>query len=516
MEKKEKKISVAAVIDLGSNMLSMEIAQLMHGEIKSLESLSYPVSLGRDTFSAGYISQEKLNKTCEIIKKFLKEAESYGAMKIRAVATTAVREAKNRDFVLDQIKMRTGLAVRLLDDSAEKTLIYRDIIRRIKEIKTYKSPSLMVYLGVGNLGVSIYDKGLVPYTQNIRIGSLRLSEMLFNMQEYEEQYSVVIEDYLRGFMEVFNDTLPKGQLKHFIASGREIELIAGLCDGEITDKFVYIDKNSFLKLYDNLKNMTIDQIMEVYELQQDDADLVRSAMSIYHMLFRVTSANKIIAPLVFISDAVLYDLLCSKEAAQFNKNFEQNTLLSARNMARRYHYDQEHAEYVEKYSLKIFDKMKRYHGLDSRERLYLQVASITHDVGKYINITSHYNHSYDIIRNSEFVGLDMHETELIANIVKYHSSIVPNMLDYNFNRLNSKDQMLVSKLTAILRVAESLDKGHIKKFDDIDLKLKENTLIIGISTLRNTQIEEWSFAAKKRYFEEVYSMQAVIKKKRVI
>lgn len=516
MEKKEKGGNVAAVIDIGSNALCMEVAQLCGGEMKLLESLNYPVSLGRDTFSTGRISFDKLNKTCEIIENFLSVAKGYGITKIKAVATTAVREAENREFVLDQIKARTGLTVKLLDDSAEKTLIYREIIRRIRETKNYKSPSLMVYIGMGNLGISIYDKGLIPFTQNIRIGSLRLSEMLFNMQEYEEQYSVVIEDYLRGFMEVFNDTLPKGQLKHFIASGREIEMISHVCGGETTDKFVYIDKDKFIKVYDDLKNMTVEQIMEEYGLHQENADLIRSAMSIYNMLLRVTAANKIIAPLVFISDAILFDLLYAKDAARFNKEFEQNSILSARTMARRYHYDEEHAQFVEKYSMKIFDKTKWYHGLGSRERLYLQVAAITHDVGKYINITSHYNHSYDIIRNSEFVGLDMHETELIANVVKYHSSVVPNLLDYNYNRLSNKDRMLVSKLTAILRIAEALDKGHIKKFDDIDLKIKDNTLIIGISTLRNTQIEEWSFAAKRRYFETVFGMKAVIKKKKVI
>lgn len=518
MEKKIKNASTsaAAVIDIGSNMLIMEVAQLVKSEIKTLETLSYPVGLGRDTFSTGRISFEKLNKTCEIIKNFLSVAEGYGITKIRAVATTAVREAVNRDYVLDQIKTRTGLNVKLLDDSAEKTLIFREVVRRISGIKDYKSPSLMVYIGVGNLGVSVYDRDTVPFTQNIRIGSLRLSEMLFNMQEYEEQYSIVIEDYLRGFMEVFDGTLPKGEIKHFIASGREIGLIASLCEGEDTGKIVTITKEKFTKLYENLKDMTVEQIMEDYSLQQESADLLRSAMYIYYVLLKATSAVKIIAPNVFINDALLFDLLCPKEAEGFGKRFEQNTVLSARTMARRYHYDELHAEYVEKYSLKLFDKTKKIHGLGERARLYLQVASITHDVGKYINITSHYNHSFDIIKSSEFVGLDMHETELIANVVKYHSSVVPNMLDYNFNRLSSKDRMLVSKLTAILRISESLDKGHIRKFEDIDLKIKDNTLTIGISTLRNTQIEEWSFATKRRYFEEVFGMKAVIKKKKVI
>ena len=160
--------------------------------------------------------------------------------------------------------------------------------------------------------------------------------------------------------------------------------------------------------------------------------------------------------------------------------------------------------------------MKNYHGLNKKDRLLLSVAAITHDVGKYINVVGHYNHSYEIIRSSEIVGLSSHDMEIIANTTKYHSSSTPNMLDYNFNRLSYEDRMSVSKLTAILRLAEALDKGHIKKFDNIDVKIKNNTLTIGISTLKNTQIEEWSFGIKSKYFEEVFGMKAVIKNKRVM
>lgn len=516
MDKKGKLVT-AAVIDIGSNALNMSIGQAVNdGEIKVLESLTYPISLGKDTFNTGRISFEKVNKTCEIIKNFLSAAKEYDVTYIKAVATTAVREAQNREFVLDQIQIRTGLCVEVLDDSAEKTLIYKEVIRRISTTKIYKSPALMVYIGGGNLGVAVYDAGTLPLTQNIRIGSLRLSEMLFNMQEYEEQYSIVIEDYLRGFKETFYNTLPTAELKHFIASGREIPMIVQLCKGEIKNGFYHISKEKFTKMYEELKNKTAEQIMEDYDIQEESAELLRYAISIYNMLLNATSANRIIAPVVFVSDSVLFELLRPKKAAIFNREFERNTVLSAEAVAGRYSYDATHAAYVEKYSLKIFDKLKKMHGLGEKERLYLQVAAIMHDVGKYINIRGHYQHSYEIIKSSEIVGLDMHEMELVACITKYHSTITPALTDYDYNRLSPQDRIVVSKLTAILRISEALDKGHIKKFEDIDIKIKDNTMVIGISTLNNTQIEEWSFASKRVFFEEVYGMKAVIKKKKVV
>lgn len=513
----KKNFNIASVINIGSNSLTMCTGQYTNGKIEILQELEYPMSLGKDTFSTGRISFEKINKTCEILNKFIKSSTEYKVTKIKTVATTAVREAQNKDYVVDQIKLRTGLDVEVLDDSQEKTIIYKEIMRRLTEYKTYKNPALMIYSGVGNLGISFIDNGNIPFTTNIKIGSLRISEMFTSMYDFEEQYKIIIADYLRSFQETFLTVLPKGEFKHFVASGRQVPLIAQLCNAQkLTERINYIQVEDFIKLYNEIEEKSFEQIMEDYNISEENAELLKYSMSIHSMLLSYTNATKIILPDVFIEDALLFEQLRPKEAQIYNETFTENTIISAKTMAKRYNFDEEHAHFVEKYSLEIFDKMKNYHGLNKKDRLLLSVAAITHDVGKYINVVGHYNHSYEIIRSSEIVGLSSHDMEIIANTTKYHSSSTPNMLDYNFNRLSYEDRMSVSKLTAILRLAEALDKGHIKKFDNIDVKIKNNTLTIGISTLKNTQIEEWSFGIKSKYFEEVFGMKAVIKKKRVM
>lgn len=510
------KKSTAAVIDIGSNALHMKIAQLKNGKILILEELKHPLSLGRDTFSLGKISLEKIEKCCDIINKFLKAAEGYGIKYVRIIATAALREAENREYVVEQIRIRTGISVKILDDSGEKNLIYKEILKRLEKSKISKNTALLVYIGVGSLGVSVYDKGVIPFAQNIRMGSLKLSEMLFNMQEYEAQYNVIIEDYMRSFSKTFYNTLPTGKIKHFIACGREISIISELCDAEKSGEVTIIQKDKFTKLYNSIKNKTPDQIVEEYGISAEAAELIRPAISIYNMFFGSVETSKIIAPNVDINDGIITEMLLQNESDEYNKGFWKNTVISARAIAKRYDYDEEHVIYVEKYALKIFDKIKKIHGLGSKERLLLQVAAIMHDIGKYINIKSHYIYSYEIIRGSEVVGLDMKDMELVANIAMYHSTIIPSIQDSNYSRLMRKERMVVSKLSAILRIAEALDKGHIKKFDDIDLKVKDNTLIVGISTLKNTQVEEWSFSSKSQFFQEVFGMSTVIKKKRVV
>ena len=124
---------ICAVIELGSNSIFFKIAQRRGNEVEVMENVEYNLSLGKDSFARGKIEFEKVVKTCELIDDFLEMAKGYGVRNkdIKMVATTAVREAKNRDYIIDQIMVRTGVELQVLDDSEEKLFMYRDIMKQI-------------------------------------------------------------------------------------------------------------------------------------------------------------------------------------------------------------------------------------------------------------------------------------------------------------------------------------------------------------------------------------------------
>lgn len=510
-----EKNPVIAIIDIGSNALNLEIYQLTNNKIVQLENLVYPISLGKDTFTIGKISFEKVNKTCEIINNFIAETKTYGNdVKVTAIATTAVREADNCDFVLDRIKNVTGVFIKLLLDSSEKTLIYKEIFRRLKASKKSNSTALIVYAGIGNLGVSVYTNGTLSNSQNIRVGSLRLSEILLELADYDNNNGSSIDDFLRSFGQTFYNNLPDLKINDLIVSGRQIGIISKMCNATVNEDFLQVEKTVFRGIYNSLTGKTVAEIAEEFHISTENAELVRPAMGIYNMFLDVSKSSYITMPLVSATNMLIFETLQPKEYKIFNAEFDKNTLISATALANRYDYDEKHSNYVEKYCLEIFDKTKKFHCLNKRERLYLQVSAILHDIGKYINISSHYLLSHQIIKSSYIVGLDAKELEIIANVCKYHSYLLPDTNDYEFSKFSKHDQMVISKLTSILRVAESLEKGHKGKFSNFQIKIKENTLSVNVYSSQNTQIEEWSFEKNKKYFEEIFALKLVIKKKR--
>ena len=512
MQKKDR-IELAAVIDIGSSELRLKTAQFAKTRIKYLESLTYPLSLGRDTFNTGKIGFDKVDKACDIIRNFMIIIREYGIENIRVVATTAVREAVNMDYFLDQAKIKTGFSISVMDDMEEKLYIYKLLTRLLKD--EVKNSALMVHIGSGNLGLSALENGRIQFMQNIKVGSLRISELFGEIQEYSNEFYIVLEEYLHSFTDMLETVIPENT-KHFIVSGTEVSIASELIGSVKKGVFKMIPKDKFLDFYNEVKFKTTERAAADYHIAFEKAELLFPAMCIFHDLLRFTQAERIIAAELMLSDAILYEMLCPQEFAAINKDFSKSTLLSAMALAKKCDAMESHYKQVENFAVKIFDKMKKLHGLGHREKLLLQTAAILHDIGKFINISDHYRHSYDMITGADITGLNQLETEIAANLALYHSHWAPSPSDENYKRLNLYNRVLVSKLTAILRLADALDRSHAQKFDEIDVKITGNELMVTISTDENIDLEQWSFMVKGAFFEEVFGIKAVIRKKKVI
>jgi len=510
MTKKER---FAAVIDIGSNELRLKIAENVKNSFKYVDSLTYPLSLGRDTFNNGKISFEKVGKACEIITNFLSCAAGYGVRNIQVIATTAVREAVNTDYILDQIMIKTGMKIRVMDDMEEKLYIFKMMMRQLAG--EMKQSAMMVYIGSGNIGASVLEEGRMPFLQNIKVGTLRISELFETMQDYSGEFYLVLEEYLSSFTDMLEGDIPD-RIRNFIVSGNEIAMVAELTQAEKDGIFYIIPIEKFLSFYDTVKRMTADRISREFGIPFEKAEVLLPAMCIYDNLLSFTQAERIISPQVMLCDAILYEMLFPAEFGEINKEFNKNTLLSSRAHARKFGAAESHSRLVEKFAVLIFDKMKKVHGLGAREKLLLQTAAILHEVGKHINLRNHSRHSYNIVSGLDIVGLNQLETEIVATICLYHSRHTPTLNDENYAQLSVSDRVLASKLTAIFRVADSLDRSHIQKFGDLDVKLTDEGLSITVSTGKNSDLENWSFDEKSRFFEEVFGIKAALRKKKKV
>lgn len=230
----------------------------------------------------------------------------------------------------------------------------------------------------------------------------------------------------------------------------------------------------------------------------------------------ICGAKMIWAPGVTLCDGIAYEYAQTHKLIPVTHDFEQDIIACAKNISKRYMGSRKRSDTLETIALTIYDSMKKVHGLGKRERLLLQIATRLHDCGKYISLMTLGECSYSIIMGTEIIGLSHAEREIVANVVKY------NHLDFEYyetigkkSELDKNSYLVIAKLTAILRLANGLDRSHKQKFRNIRATVKDSELILSVDTDLDITLERGLFSAKADFFEEVYSIRPVIHQRRI-
>ena len=174
-----------------------------------------------------------------------------------------------------------------------------------------------------------------------------------------------------------------------------------------------------------------------------------------------------------------------------------------------------HVRAVLKVAETIFDSMRRVHGMGPRERLLLQIAVILHDCGKYISMSEVAKCSYEIIMSTEIIGLSHAEREMIANIVRFNNEPFKYYGEADSKSTIDRDTyMVIGKLTAILRVANALDRSHKQKAENVKVQLQDKELVLVIDTQENLLLEEGLLTQKADFFKEMFNIRPVLRRKK--
>ena len=230
---------------------------------------------------------------------------------------------------------------------------------------------------------------------------------------------------------------------------------------------------------------------------------------------KITGAKMLWSPGVVLCDGIGFEYGQKSGILKEEHDFEQDILACALNLSNRYMGNKKRSETLENIALTIFDSMKKIHGLGPRERLLLSLAPILHDCGKYISMTNLGECSYNIILYTEIIGLSHIEREMVANVVKFnHLKFTYYDVVTNSSKLDKKAYLTIAKLTAILKLANGLDRSQKQKFKDIKIALKNHDLMITVNTNEDITLEKGMLHERSDFFEEVFSVRPIIKQKR--
>lgn len=517
---KKSNFKIAAALVIGPESVNMKIAQPKgEGEIETLEFLNSAVSLGDESFSNGIISFDTAETVSDILNNYYNLAKEYQIPLeyISAVATTAVRDASNKNYVLDQISVKTSREIKVIEDAEEKSLLFREMLRRYNKTDKPQKTYLMVYTGTGSVGVAAVKDAMIVYSQNVKTDTLKLTKMTDDIESLSmSDFAKVIDEYLNYIAGPIKRNLKNIEITELFASGQEIDFIEGLCKKHSGQKKDAMLKKNLSEIYADVSKKSSKHLEDIFGLPFEKCKKLLIIMAFYLKLLDITGAGKIKNAGANIADALLYSLLFKRDARQNKREFDLNMVASARFMAEKYDYDKKHSAAVEKFALIIFDNLKKVHGFSRRERLYLQTAAILHDIGKYVDSTSYDMATVHLIKDSFLISLNNEQKAVIANIARYHGNETPSLEHEPYSELSKSQKIIVSKLSAILRLADALDYSRIQKIKKIELKLYEKRLSLIAEGKEDTTLEEWTLNKQSIFFEQVFGIKCDFVKKGMI
>lgn len=506
-----------AAIDVGSHSIQMKVGEINRkGEFRELEHFYKTTTLGKDTFTNGKISFSSVDKLCELLEVFARVIKDYQISHYKAVATSALREAGNKDYIIDQVKQKTGISIAVISNSEEQFYHHRAMKSRMKEIDTVlKENTLMIALGAGSIQITAYHNQILHSTQNIKIGALRLREVFGMLENELLDYRTVVKEYIQANLDAIDIFREKVKYKNLIVVGGEIELLNRIQKDYLKKTDSHLQTDDFDKIYELLMNQTVVELSGKYDIVHERAEILHPILLLLDNVIKQVGAEQMILSEIGLNDGVIDELHEEIYSLTSKISYAGDILENARELARRFYYHERHQRTLEEYASFLFQKTKRLHGMNEEE-LLLRASVILQDVGKAMDQSNHAIHSYHIIKSLEILGLSEREVSIIAQTAGYHTDSRPKFLDNDYRFLQQKDRILISKLTAIIGLANALDKSHQKKYELTSVNIKNKELVITAVTefLTNTTLEEWSFKAKAEFFKEVFGIMPVLKIKK--
>jgi exopolyphosphatase/guanosine-5'-triphosphate,3'-diphosphate pyrophosphatase len=499
---------VVGAIDVGSNALRMAIAEVdAEGRIELLEQLHRAVRLGQDTFRRRRLGGESMRAAVQVLRDFRQLLDLYQVEKIRAVATTAVREAGNADTFLDRVFMATRLNVEVIDTSEESRLTVSAVRQAVGDaLGINHQTTLVVDVGGGSTLLTLLQNGEIVTSQSLRLGSIRLQEVFSTSEETPQRSAEMLRHHISNVIATFQNAMPLQGIEAFVAVGGDARFAAREV-GRSTEsaELAIVEQEAFDKLVDRCERYTSEELSKRHGLPFAEAETLNPALLVYQILMQRTKVRQMIVSHVSMRDGLLLEL-AREVTGKEDEALLAGIIHSTTSLAEKYHVDLDHAQNVAGVAVGLFDFLQADHGLTPRHRLLLRVAGLLHEIGGFVSSRAHHKHSEYLIANSEIFGLNRPEITLVSQIARYHRRSVPRSSHPAYMALSRELRVVVNKLAAQLRVADALVRGHSRMTPDIRFERQGDEMVVFLGGADSVLLEERAIATKGDLFRDIYGM----------
>jgi exopolyphosphatase/guanosine-5'-triphosphate,3'-diphosphate pyrophosphatase len=504
-----------AVIDVGSNAMRFQVAVVDHPKhYRVLEQERQPVRLGHDVFQTGKLNPQTIEAALTVLGDFKKVSDRFRVKAIRAVGTSALREASDsRSFI--KRAARIGVPLEILSDQEEARLISLGIM---SGLRFHLPLGLFLDIGGGSVELSVANTTNIFCLFSLPLGAVRLTERYIANDPPRRKEVKVIQEFVRTQLKPVVRRLQREKFTMAFGSAGTITALADT-DTRITGdanragSLIVLRRQRLQSLLEILMNEPAAERAAMISGDPKRADIIVAGGLVLHEIMSEVGLDYLFVSRRGLRDGLMVDLLQRhySETGPWHPDAERTESLDQ--VCQKYLYDAPHAHHVSQLALNLFYQLQDLHQLPDKYASVLNAAALLHDIGLFIAGPKHHKHSYYLIKSSGMKSFNKLDLELVANTARYHRKAHPSPKHLGFSQLAPSNQDVVRKLSALLRVADALDFRREQRVEAVSCAVGKNiTLTITAIAQANVSDEIDRALKKGKLIEEVFNLKLSLKR----
>lgn len=497
-----------AAIDIGSNSVRMLAAEAAPGgPAKPLLADREVTRLGESVFQSGRISDPAMDFVCLVLKRM---AASYAPLElagVRAVATSAVRDASNQAEFIDRASSAIGAPVEIISGPEEARLIHLGVQNLWPHPK---QRVLVIDVGGGSAEVIVSNGGELTDGISRPLGAVRLTEVFLRSDPPSESQVHRMEQFIDEKLGAAVKRIEPGKFDRVIGTSATAAALVSAAnrvrraDRDAADR-LRITTAQLRKLYAELRSCTLSKRRKLVGIGPRRAEIIVAGAATFLRVLETLKSPSMYYSVAGVRDGIIADLALRGVGLELSRLSRQQVRV-AEAMNRRYAVPLQYARKIASLANQLFDGLQPVHQLPLDTGKLIQAAAYLHNVGHYISDTGHHKHSAYIVENSDMPGFTDRERMLIAQLCRYHRKSMPQLRHTSFQSLASPDKQLVLRLIPLLRMAIGLDSSQHQKVEDLSCARTPAGIQVSVKGDGDLALELWAAERAAENFQQVYGV----------
>ncbi len=494
-----------AAIDIGSNSVRLVVAQVEGpGGYRVLDEERENTRLASEIDETGRLGDTAIEESFIALRNFLSIAAGYGVHQLRAIATSAVRDAENGQDFCDRARAELGLHIDVITAREEGKLAYLSVARAFE---VQDRPIAVADIGGGSTEIVLASNGLIDEVFATRLGAVRIAERCHLIDASDTKTLAAAEAYIDKQLKKvgklpFVPSRLYGTGGTFTAMASVLTARAGEDDRPL--RGYQVARANVRHLMLDFAKMPIEKRRKVAGLNPRRADIIVAGLLVIDRILRWLHTNTVQVHTRGVRDGLLLTMV--KQTPTRVVSLAERRA-GVERFAINCGVDLKHARQAARIAGLLLDQLAQPLGIDPSDRELIEAAAILANVGYLINFDKHHKHSYHLILNSDLIGFERQDLLLVASVARYHRGAAPKKKHKGYAELSDDDRHRVAKMAALLRLALALDRTHQQQVEDLRCRVLKDRVEVTIKASGDAEVDLWAARRKVDLFESVFGKQ---------